>query len=89
MTEESKVLTPEELEDVAGGYTEYDKNLFTQTRFIFDKYEVEIIKNTLNVTLEADKGYSINELKKLGIVKFAKNKTDVERELANIGLHKF
>ena len=89
MTEESKVLTPEELEDVAGGYKEYDKGVLYQTRFIFDEYEVEIIKNTLNVTLEANKGYSRNELKKLGIAKFAKNNTDVERELANIGLCKF
>ena len=87
MTEESKVLTPEELEDVAGGYTE--KETAFCTRFIFDKYDVEYIKNTLNVTLEANKGYSRNELKKLGIVKFANNKTDVERELANLGICNF
>ena len=59
-------LTPEELENVAGGYEEHKPNYFSPVRFTFEPHEVNIIKNKFNITLEAFREYRAKELIELG-----------------------
>ena len=91
MTEEIKKeaqdveLNPEELDTVAGGYTEWERT-FYKTRFIFEKWEVSEIKDRLNVTLEADRMYTRRELNDLGFR--SDTDQDIRDTLASIGIYK-
>ncbi len=60
-------LNPEEMDKVSGGYTEYDPGWCFQLRFVFTEQEVQIIQSLLNVTLEAGREYTADELKRFGI----------------------
>ena len=60
-------INPEELDKASGGYTEYDPGWCFQLRFIFTESEVQIIQRELNVTLEAGREYTADELKRFGI----------------------
>ena len=60
-------LNPEDMHKVSGGYTEYRPGALFNFRFIFTEQEVQIIQSLLNVTLEAGREYTADELKRFGI----------------------
>jgi hypothetical protein len=79
-------LNQEELDKASGGYTEYDPGWCFKLRFIFTEQEVQIIQSLRNVTLEAGREYTADELKDFGI---GGGTTDSARRfLANLGIFK-
>lgn len=60
--EVEKVLVPEELEGVNGGYTTYDPGPFYEMRFTFSEEEVKKIKEKVGVTLKANHEYCRSDL---------------------------
>ena len=79
-------LNQEELDKVSGGYTEYDPGWCFQLRFIFTEQEVQIIQSELNVTLEAGREYTADELKRFGIGEGTSD--SVRRFLGHLGIIK-
>ena len=79
-------LNPEELDKASGGYTEYDPGWCFQLRFIFTESEVQIIQRELNVTLEAGREYTADELKRFRIGEGTSD--SVRRFLGDFGFFK-
>ena len=61
---ENEELTLEQLKDVSGGATMRES--FGQTRYVFKKNEVEIIKEKKGLSLKAGRIYCSGELSDLG-----------------------
>lgn len=79
-------LNQEELDKVSGGYTEYRPGALFNFRFIFTEQEVQIIQSFCNVTLEAGREYTADELKRFRIGEGTSN--SVREFLARLGIFK-
>ena len=79
-------LNPEEMDKVSGGYTEYRPGALFNFRFIFTEQEIQIIQSFLNVTLEAGREYTADELKRFGIGEGTRD--SVRRFLGDLGIVK-
>jgi len=86
MTDKTNNLNAEELENVTGGYTEYEPSMLSQTRFIFTQAEVDKIKNALGITLEAGYAYKRGDITNLGIG--GNTLQSVRDALSSIGVYK-
>ena len=79
-------LNQEELDKVSGGYTEYRPGALFNFRFIFTEQEVQIIQSFCNVTLEAGREYTADELKRFRIGEGTSN--SVREFLGHLGFFK-